>query len=240
MYYLRSPIIWLVLAMSAFVSAWTFLLLIDLFTAMQVKFNGMTDAPTTVQGIIYPVISAQAKLLILVVSIIAGLSFSRLHNNNGWTLVNSYAGSDLNFVLQKYMAGLLVSLVFVLPALLSIIALSFMTSMSVLPIVYAILGLLLLLMWMMALGMFISSLVNNSGFAILLCMVVLLILWVISYSSLDMTWGKNWIQVFSPQYHFQQFLTPYLSISTLFYFIADILILIMAINFRIKHRRYRL
>lgn len=239
-YYFRSPIIWLILALSAFVSAWSFLLSIDIFTAMQVKFSGMTDAPTTVQGIINPVISAQAKLLILVVSIIAGLSFSRLHHNNGWSLVNSYVDTELHFIAQKYLASLLVSLMFVVPSLLAIITLSIIINISFLPIIYAILGLLLLLMWMMALGMFLSSLVNNSGFAILLCLVVLLILWVISASSLDTSWGKNWIQVFSPQYHFQQFLTPYLSFSSLFYFIADILFLILAINYRLKHKRYKL
>lgn len=237
-YYLRSPIIWIIVSLSAFVSAWSFLLAMDLFTAMQVKFAGMTDAPTILEGIIFPVISAQAKLLILLVPIIAGLSFSRLHTNNGWSLVNAYALSELNFIKHKYLAVLLVSVIFIAPSFMAVFILAFITHISLWPILFAMIGLLLLLMWMLALCMYISSLVANSGFSILLCLVVLMMLWVVSFSGLDASWGKNWIQVISPQYHFQRFLTPYLPFSSILYFIAGVIFYCWAIKIRLIHKRY--
>jgi len=237
-YYLRSPIIWIIVALSAFVSAWSFLLAIDLFTVMQVKFAAMTDAPTIVQGVIFPVISAQAKLLILIVPIIAGLSFARLQTNNGWSMVNAYAFSELHFIKQKYLAVLLVSIIFIVPSFIAVLILAFMAHISFVPIIYAMIGLLLLLMWMLGLSMYISSLVSNSGFAILLCLVILLMLWVLSFSGLDAEWGKNWIQVFSPHYHYQQFLTSYLPFSSIFYFIAGVVFCIWAIKIRLIHKRY--
>lgn len=239
-YYLRSPIIWLIAAISAFLSAWSFLLAIELFTSMQVKFAGMTDAPTLVQGIIFPVLAAQAKLMLIIVPIIAGLSFSRLQNYNGWTMVNVYAFSELHFIKQKYLALLLIALIFIAPMSLAILILSFMTEISLMPVLYGLIGLLLLLMWMLALCMYISSLISNSGFAILMCLFVLLMLWVFSISVVDSHWGKNWIQVISPNYHFSNFLSSYLSFSSILYFGAGIFFSLWATKIRIIHKRYLL
>ena len=239
-YYLRSPIIWFIAAISAFLSAWSFLMGIELFTAMQVKFAGMTDAPTIVEGIIFPIISAQAKLFLLVVPIIAGLSFSRLSNNNGWSMVNVYALSELSFINQKYLACFLVTLLFIIPTFFAVILLSFMTKISLLPVFFGMSGLFLLLLWTLGLCMYISSLVSNSGFAILLCLVVLLMLWVLYYSGVDSQWGKNWIQVVSPNYHFRRFFSSYLPYSSILYFVAGIFFSLWAIKTRVIHKRYLL
>jgi len=237
-YYLRSPLIWVVVALSSFISAWSFLLAIDIFTTMQVKFAGMTDAPTIVQGIIIPVISAQSKLLLLIAPIIAGLSFARLSSNNGWTLINANLSSEFSYVKQKYTAIFSLSLIFLIPSLVGIILLVIMAKISIYQLSFAFLGLLLLMMWMLSLCMYISSLINNSGFAILMCLVILLVLWVLSFSGIDATWGKNWIQVFSPQYHFQKFLTPYVPYSSFVYFIAGTVFSLWATKIRLIHKRY--
>lgn len=239
-YYFRSPIIWIIAALSAFISAWSMLMAIDIFVSMQVKFASMTDAPTILQGVIFPVVSAQAKLLLLIVPIIAGLSFSRLHNNNGWSLINMYALSEIQLILQKYLAVLLVCFVFIFPTFISVIILVFMTNISLFPIFCAFIGLLLMLFWMLGLCLYISSLVSNSGFAILLSIVTLFILWMLSFSGLDIQWGKNWIQVFSPHYHYRQFLSTYLSVSSLYFFIVGVLFWVWAIKIRLIHMRYRL
>jgi len=239
-YYLRSPIIWLILAMSTFISAWSFLLSIEIFTVMQVKFAGMADAPTIMQGIVHPVIAAQAKSLILIVSIIAGLSFARLSHNNGWFLIKGYNQSEFHLIGQKYLSIFLVCLIFIIPSMLAIFSLVVITGIKILPIIIAICGLLLLLLWMLALAMYISSLVANTGFSILLCIVVLMVLWTLSASSVDASWGKNWLQVLSPQYHFQQFFTSFVSYASLFYFVAGIILCVWATRIRLIHKRYLL
>ena len=239
-YYLRSPIIWLIMALSAFVTAWSFLLSVELFTSMQVKFAEMSDAPTILQGIIYPVISAQAKLAILIVAIVAGLSFSRLSINNGWSLIKGQHQTEWHIIKQKYLAILLVALIFTIPAIIAIFSLLIIAGLKLMPVIMAICGLILLLMWMLALAMYISSLVTNTGFAILLCIVILLMFWLLSQSSVGAEWGKNWLQVLSPQYHFQQFLSAYLSLASLFYFIVGITICLLATRIRLIHKRYLL
>lgn len=239
-YFLRSPIIWLIMALTAFVSAWSFLLSIELFSSLQVKFAGMSDAPTISQGILLPVIAAQAKILMVVIAIIGGLSFSRLHNNNGWSLIMGAQYSEWKTLKQKYLAALLVTFLFIFPAILAIVSLTIIANSQILAVVFASLGLLFLLMWLLALAMFISSLVENTGFAILLCLVVFLVLWLLSIASLGQEWGKNWIQVFSPFYHFQQFSQSKIPYASWFYFLTGTVLSLWATKIRIIHKRYSL
>lgn len=239
-HYLRSPIIYLIMALIAFVSAWSFLLSIELFSLMQIKFAGMSDAPTILQGIIYPVISANAKILVIIISIIGGLSFSRLLNNNAWSLVLNAQYSDNKIILQKYLAVLLVVFVFVSPALLAVCALTLLANVHLLPVLMALIGFLLLLMWMLAIAMFVSSLVDNTGFAILLCIVLFMLLWVFSQASLGEDWGKNWVQVISPFYHFQRFSSNTIVYASLFYFVVGTILALLATKARLMHKRYSL
>lgn len=237
-YFLRSPIIWLIMALSAFISAWFFLLSLELFSNMQIKFAQMSDAPTLLQGIIFPVVSAQAQLSIGIVAIIAGLSFSRLHNNNGWLLIKMQQRTEWFVIRCKYFALMVIVMIFLLPTFLAVLSLVWMTELPIFPVIISFLGLLMLLMWMVALGMYISSMVNNAGFSILLCLVFLVILWLLSYSGLGEQWGKNWLQVLSPRYHFNQFLSNYLSLASLVFFILGTLLMLYATKVRLIHKRY--
>ncbi|MCF6288378.1 MAG: hypothetical protein L3J53_03970 [Proteobacteria bacterium] len=239
-YYLRSPIIWLIVTLMAFISAWSFLLSIEIFTSLQVKFSGMSDAPTILQGIIYPVLAAQSKIIIVVVAIIAGLSFARLNNNHAWILLLGAQRSELKIVWQKYIAILLVSLIFIAPAILAIICLSVIVGLDFLPILVVILGLLLLLMWLLSVAMLLSSLVNNTGFAVLLVIVVFMVFWLMSQATLGQEWGKNWLQVLSPFYHFQQFMSNQLTYAAIFYFFSGIFLGLWATKLRLMHKRYSL
>ena len=239
-YYLRSPIIWLILTFTAFISAWSFLLSIDVFTALQVKFAGMSDAPTITQGIIIPMLLAQSKLLIIVVAIIAGLSFARLSDNNSWFLISSCQLSEWEIIYQKYSALFIITLIFMLPTLLAISCLSIITGAQLIPVALAIFGLLLLLMWMTALAMLISSFINNSGFSILLCLFVLLFLWVLSQSAVESEWGKNWLQALTPFYHFNKFSSDYMSFSSVFYFLMGTGLNLWLVKIRLIQKRYAL
>lgn len=200
----------------------------------------MSDAPTITRGIVFPLISAQSKLLILIVSIIAGLSFSRLSHNNSWSIISNSQLSDWKIILQKYMAILVIVLIFMLPAIGTIISLMLLTNIQLLPVFIALFGLVLLLLWMLALALLISSWVNNTGFAILMCMVVFMLLWLLSQSTIDAQWGKNWIQVFSPFYHFKQFSSDYISMASVVYFMAGTFLSLLVTKIRLIHKRYTL
>ena len=239
-YFFRSPIIWLILAFSAFVSAWSFLLTVDLFTTLQVKFASMSDAPSITQGIIYPLLKAQAKILMVVVAIIGGLSFARLADINAWSLLMGAGCGELKLVRQKYWALVLVLLIFILPSLLAIVSLVFMADIQWWPVILAIGGLLLLLLWMTAIAMLVSSFVNNSGFAILLNLVLFMLLLLFAQSVNDVSWGKNWIEVLSPYYHFIQFQSSYISWATVLYFVLGVLLSLWFVSIRLKHKRHHL
>jgi len=236
-YFLRSPVIWLIMSLTAFISAWSFLLSIELFTVLQVKFAGMSDAPTITQGVIAPFISSQAKILVFITAIIGGLSFARLSHNNGWSLIHLSYFSEFKLVTQKYFALLLVCLLFILPSILAVMSLTFISGSQLLPIMMMLLGLLLLMLWMVALTMMISSFVNNSGFAILLSLIVLMALLLISQSAIGAQWGKNWLQILSPFYQFFQFSKNTVPLASLGYFIFGIIIFLWVVKIRIVHKR---
>ena len=239
-YYFRSPIIWLILSFSAFVSAWSFLLTIDLFTTLQIKFASMSDAPSITQGIIFPLLKAQAKILMVVVAIIGGLSFARLADINAWSLLLGAGCSEWKLVRQKYWALVLVVLIFILPSLLAIMSLVFMADIQWWPVLLSIGGLLLLLFWMTAIAMLVSSFINNSGFAILLNLVLFMLLLLFAQSIDDGSWGKNWLEVLSPYYHFIQFQGSYVSWATVLYFMLGILLSLWFIRIRLIHKRHHL
>jgi ABC-type transport system involved in multi-copper enzyme maturation permease subunit len=236
-YYLRSPLIWLVATVFAFVSAWSFLLLFDLYIQNQVKFAGMSDAPSVYEGIIFPAIQTQAKLMIVVVSILGGLSFARLYQNNAWSFVQHSQHSEIKIIINKFMAVFTVSILFLVPLFVASALLMFFANLPLLPLLIACLGLLMLLFWMLSLSLLISSLSQNSGFAILMSLILLIMLWMLSQTSLDATWGKSWIVSFSPQYHFKQFFSAYLSYASLFYFASGTMILLFACQIRIIQKR---
>ncbi|MCF6319853.1 MAG: hypothetical protein L3J83_11365, partial [Proteobacteria bacterium] len=227
-------------AVMAFISAWSFLLSIELFSTLQAKFASMSDAPTIVRGVIFPLLFAQSKLLMLVVAIVAGLSFARLSQNQSWSLLVNTQLPDWQIVLQKYAALLLVCIVFMLPNFLTILSLVVMAQLPLLAISIALMGLLLMLIWILALGMWLSSLVDNSGFAILLCFSVFMLLWLISQSSLDAQWGKNWLQVFSPFFQFSRFTSDTVPLAAVYYFVLGTVISLWAVTVRLLHKRHQL
>lgn len=238
-YFLRSPVIWIIVALMAFITAWSFLLAVELFTSMQVQFAGMSDAPTIMQGIVFPVIFAQAKLSILIVSIVAGLSFSRLHNDNGWFLILSSPQSGFSTVIQKYFAILTIIGVFLIPFVSAMCFMYMLSDISSYQLFVAFSGLILLNLWMSAFAILISAFINNSGFSILLNMVLLFGMWGMSASVLDDSWGKNWLQTLSPQYHFKQFLAENLSLSSVYFFVSGIVILLWLTSLRLHNKRYK-
>jgi len=236
-YFLRSPLIWLVAALFAFISAWSFLMAIELFITMQINYAGMSNPPTIAQGIIFPVIATVAKLSLLIVAIIAGLSFSRYSQNNAWSMVNAYCKNDFIFVWYKFLACFLICLLFIAPSLFAVFVLSILAQISLSSVLLSSMGMLLLLMWMISLVLFLSSLSHNSGFAILLSLIVLVLLWSLSTGSLDASWGKNWLQTFSPQYHFHQFMSSSISFASVFYFVSGIVLFLFATKQRLAHKR---
>jgi ABC-type transport system involved in multi-copper enzyme maturation permease subunit len=237
-YFLRSPIIWLILSLTAFLSAWSFLLSIELFTALQVKFAGMSDAPTITQGILTPFISSQAKILVFITSIIGGLSYARLSHNNGWSLLHLVQYSEFKIVWQKYTALIMVCFLFILPALIAIISLIIISDSQWLPTILMSGGLVLLMLWMVALTMMLSSFFNNSGFAILLSLIVLMALLLITQSGLGAEWGKNYLQIISPFYQFFQFSKNTIPIASIAYFVFGIMLFLFVVKVRITQKRH--
>ena len=200
----------------------------------------MSDAPTITQEILTPYLSSQAKILVFITSIIGGLSFSRLNHNNGWELLHGAQRSAFKLMVQKYLALVVVCLLFITPALLATVSLIIVSLNPWLQVVILMLGLVLLMLWMLALTMMLSSFVKNSGFAILLSLIVLMTLLLITQSSLGDEWGKNWLQLFSPFFHFIQLSKNRIPITSIYYFLFGIIMFLWIAKIRIVHKRHTL
>lgn len=239
-YFFRKPLIFVIFALLSLTFSWGFLSLIDVFQANQIKFSGMTDAPSVLEAVVFQALQWQVKLLLVLCSIIGGLTYARWNQNNLHSFYLQSSQSTPHWVLSKFAFAIFLMLIFSLPSLLQIFYVYVKAEQFSIRIVSALCGWLLVLAWMIAFTQFISSLLKNSAFAILLNIVVLGFSWFIGFSLTDNSWGKNWIQVLSPSYQFQQFLTVQISLASVVYFLFGIGILLLATTLVLKHRRIKL
>jgi len=217
----RSAAMWVVLAIFSVIAAWIFWILMDGFVESQSRFNQLPNPPSVTEVVFLSFIKTLAILMIFVVSIVSSLAFAAEKRNGTLSLLLLNRRGDWHTIRSKYVGLLLQLLLFLTSLILVFITLQLAADLHVRQVLFAITGLLLMVLWMAAFGLWFSLLVSNTAAAVLLSFLVFASLWVIGQTTLSAAeWGKNWLVVVSPAYHLQQFQQGQLPMASLWYFLA--------------------
>lgn len=228
----RGPLIWLVLAIISFVSAWLMWQMIDRYVSLQTSFSALPNPPNITSTLWQPFVMTLAQLMMLPVALTTGLSLAqeRAQQTMWYLLINR--SSTGTVIWQKYKAQLMIILFAWLMMIISVLLLSAGGNVSTVMIFTSALGMSLYLIWLLALGLMISAALQSTGTAVLMNLLVFILFWLIGYESNDQGFGLNWLLLLSPVHHLRWLCAGELSISSLIYFLggAWVFLKIAALN----------
>lgn len=178
-----SPLAWAILAVVQLILAYIFLVSVDQFLEVQPRLIGMTDAPGVTDIIAAPLFGTAAVVLLLVAPLLTMRLVSEEHRNRTLSLLLSAPVSMTEIILGKYLGILLFLLVML--GMLALMPLSLLLggSLDFGKLGAGLLGLGLLLAAFAAAGLFMSTLTTQPTVAAISTFGLLLLLWIIDWTS---------------------------------------------------------
>ena len=178
-----SPLAWAILAVVQLILAYIFLVSVDQFLEVQPRLVGMTDAPGVTDIITAPLFGTAAVVLLLVAPLLTMRLVSEEHRNRTLSLLLSAPVSMTEIILGKYLGILLFLLVML--GMLALMPLSLLLggSLDFGKLGAGLLGLGLLLAAFAAAGLFMSTLTTQPTVAAISTFGLLLLLWIIDWTS---------------------------------------------------------
>jgi ABC-2 type transport system permease protein len=178
-----SPLAWAILAVVQLILAYIFLVSVDQFLEVQPRLVGMTDAPGVTDIIAAPLFGTAAVVLLLVAPLLTMRLVSEEHRNRTLSLLLSAPVSMTEIILGKYLGILLFMLVML--GMLALMPLSLLVggSLDFGKLSAGLLGLGLLLAAFAAAGLFMSTLTTQPTVAAISTFGLLLLLWIIDWTS---------------------------------------------------------
>ncbi|WP_154224468.1 hypothetical protein [Marinicella rhabdoformis] len=217
----RTASIWLVLALLMFSCSWLFWLMVDRYTQLQSAFIAMAQPPSVTDHLLVPFFKTMAQVSMLLVAVISGMAIAQERSQGTWIQVFKQPN---RMVVNKWLASWSVSGFLLLTLLLAWLCLDGASQLHQPVIGLALLALILLLSWLKALGLYLSSLSSQSGMAILLSLVVFTLLWMLGQNQSVAEFGVNWLVLLSPLKHFDWLSGGQLSVASLIYFLLGTLV----------------
>ena len=178
-----SPLAWAILAVVQLILAYIFLVSVDQFLEVQPRLVGMADAPGVTDIIAAPLFGTAAVVLLLVAPLLTMRLVSEEHRNRTLSLLLSAPVSMTEIILGKYLGILLFLLVML--GMLALMPLSLLIggSLDFGKLGAGLLGLGLLLAAFAAAGLFMSTLTTQPTVAAISTFGLLLLLWIIDWTS---------------------------------------------------------
>lgn len=231
----RSPQTPLLLAVLAFCCAWIFWQMIDRYVTLQDDFTSLSVTPFAAEVLWQPFLLSLTKVAMILLAMSAGRAIAEERAEGSLWYVQS---RPMSLLWQKWLAQWSVSLMLLLLAGLAAWTLNSGVRLLWPQIVLGVLALILLLAWLKALGILLSCYSKQSGGAILLCLVVFSVLWLLGDGSVADDFGANWIALFSPQKHFAWLLKGDWRWVSIWYFIGGTCLFMYLSYRRILGLRY--
>jgi len=178
-----SPLAWAILAVVQLILAYIFLVSVDQFLEVQPRLVGMADAPGVTDIIAAPLFGTAAVVLLLVAPLLTMRLVSEEHRNRTLSLLLSAPVSMTEIILGKYLGILLFLLVML--GMLALMPLSLLVggNLDFGKLGAGLLGLGLLLAAFAAAGLFMSTLTTQPTVAAISTFGLLLLLWIIDWTS---------------------------------------------------------
>lgn len=176
-----SPLAWVILAVLQAVMAWIFLAQVDSFYEFQPQLIHLENTPGVTDLVIAPLYSLASIIFLMIMPLITMRSFAEEKRNQTLSLLLSSPAHIYQIVLGKYFA--LLTFVFIMAFLLMLmpLSLSIGTSLDFAKVCSGFIATFLLLATFSAIGLYLSSLTDNTTIAAVSTFGALLFLWIIDW-----------------------------------------------------------
>ena len=214
-----SPLAWVILAVVQFILAWIFLAQLDLYLELQPQLAALEHPPGITELLATPLYSSASMLLMLVVPLLSMRLLSEERRARTLPLLFSAPISMTEIVLGKYLG--LLGFVLLMLLLASLMPLSLLPAGSLdLGLLAAnLLGLTLMVAAFSAASLYISSLTAQPVVAAVGSFGLLLLLWIIDWSSSNREGALAWLSL---QAHAQNLLQGLFHSGDLAYYLLFI------------------
>jgi len=193
--YFSSPIAWVILTIFLFIAGYFFYSIFAFFTlaSMQSAMNpAMARDLNVTDSVLRPLFSNVSVILLLLMPLVTMRLFAEERRSGTIELLLTYPVRDGAVLIGKYLAGLTLYAMMLAATLVYPALVAYFARVEWGPLVTGYLGLLLMGATFLAVGIFASSLTENQIVASITTFGVLLIFWVIGWSSdyLGGPWGR--------------------------------------------------
>ena len=241
--YFTSPIAWVILTIFLFIAGYFFYSIFAFFTlaSMQSAMNpAMARDLNVTDSVLRPLFSNISVILLLLMPLVTMRLFAEERRSGTIELLLTYPVRDGAVLIGKYLAGLTLYAIMLALTLFYPLLVAYFARVEWGPLATGYLGLLLMGATFLGVGIFASSLTENQIVASIITFGVLLIFWVIGWSSdyLGGTWGRV-LSHLSLIEHFDSFAKGVLDTRDVLYFV-DFTIVALFLTLRsLEARRWK-
>jgi ABC-2 type transport system permease protein len=239
-YLLHAPLAWTVLGVTLAVMAWIFLAQIEAFQQIAHELMNLPKSPGVTGFVITPLYSTASIILMMIIPLLAMNSFHRERWGGRMSLLAAAPVTSSNIVLGKFI-GLAVFLALML-GLISLMPLSLKLGapIDLNTVLINSFGLWLLLIAFTAITLYLGCVSKEPVITLSLSIGVLLLLWLVDWSSHTSMSESIAARYVSIMKHYQNLLKARINTSDLIYFIS-LIGLFLALSIRhLDNERERL
>jgi ABC-2 type transport system permease protein len=242
--YFTSPIAYVVLTGFLLLAGWFFFNLLANFNSWIVRANYL--GPEALEHInlnelvIAPLLHNLSVVLVILTPVITMRSFAEEKRSGTYELLMTSPLTVTEIVLGKFLAGFVFMLLIVLLTGLYPMILMIYGDPELGIVLSGLLGLLLLSTAFLAVGLFTSSLTENQIIAAVTCLVILLLLYVISWpaESSDATMGAV-LKYISLTEHYSELVNGLIDTRDVFYFVSVTVLALFLTQRSVESLRWR-
>lgn len=214
-----SPLAWAILAVLQLIMAYLFLSQLDTFMTLQARLAGIEGAPGVTDIVVAPLLQTIGFVMLLIAPALTMRVFSDEKRNRTLTLLLSAPVSMTDIVLGKFLGVALFFILLLLMLTAMPVSLYVGTTLDGGKLLAGLLGVTLLLCSFAAVGIFMSSLTEQPVIAAVSSFGLLLLLWIIDWSSDDRAGMTGLFHYLSLQAHLESFLKGIFSSTDLVYYL---------------------
>jgi ABC-2 type transport system permease protein len=222
-----SPMAWTILAILQFILAFLFLSQVETFTMLQPKLAAIEGAPGLTDVVVTPLFGNAAIILLLVTPLLTMRLICEERRNKTLSLLLSAPVSNSDIIIGKYLGTLGLLLLMILLTALMPLSLLAGGELDFGKLFANMLALLLLVSAFVATGLFVSCLAGHPTVAALGTFGLLMVLWILDWTTGIEDQRSELFEYLSLLTHFQNIQTGLISSVDIIYFLLFISTFIM-------------